>query len=91
MDRFRVRTAAAIVAGLSLAPAGFAFADQPVVPNCIGTTTSTNARALPPGGLGERRSGFAQADDGSPGFGDSIHFLAAGVVPDFIANNTCND
>ena len=89
MRKFIVATACAgVLAGIG---AGTASADQPVVPNCVGTTTSSNARALPPGGLGERRSGFAQADDGSPGFGDSIHFLAAGVVPDEIANNTCND
>jgi hypothetical protein len=81
----------AIAAGVSLAPAGWAVAAQPVVPNCVGTTSSGNAQALPPGGLGERRSYYAQLDIGEPGFGDSIHYLAAGVVPDEIANNTCND
>jgi hypothetical protein len=85
--------ALAIVVGGSLGPAGFAVADQPVVPNCVGTTSSGNAQALPPGGLGERRAYYARLDvEGTaPGFGDSIHLLQAGVVPDEIANNTCND
>ncbi len=83
--------AAAIAAGVIMAPTGWAIAGQPTVPNCVGTTTSTNARALPPGGLGERRSGFAQGDDGQPGLGDNIHILRAGDVPDEFANNTCND
>ena len=85
-----VGAAIVAVAGI-LAPAGLAHAEQPAIPNCVGTTTSTNARLLPPGGLGARRSGFAQVDDGQPGFGDNIHILKAGGVPDSFAPNTCND
>jgi len=86
--------AAAIAAGVIVAPTGWAVASQPIVSNCVGTTSSGNARDLPPGGLGERRSYYARLDVGgasAPGFGDSIHYLQAGLVPDEIANNTCND
>jgi hypothetical protein len=45
------------------------------------------------GGLGEVRSGFATDQDGfgGPGFGAEMQVLQAGLVPDPIANNTCND
>jgi len=85
-----VRAAVMLATGLLVAP-GPAVAEQPAIPNCVGTTTSTNARALPPGALGERRSGFAQGQDGHPGLGDNIHILQAGDVPDEFAANTCND
>jgi len=87
----RVRATVVIVAGVSLAPTGAAFASQPVVPNCVGTTFSGAAHALEPGALGAVVTGFAQAPDGQPGLGDGILALQAGGVPDEIANNTCND
>jgi len=93
INRFAAGCAATIVAGAIVAPTGSIIADQPIVANCIGTTSSGNAQALPPGGLGERRSYYARLDvEGTePGIGDSIHLLQDGLVPDELANNTCND
>ena len=91
----RATTAAAIVtAGMLAASAGVASANHgaPVVQACVGTTFSTAAANLPPGDLGAVVAGFAQAPDTFlPGLGDGIQEIQAGVVPDEVAPNTCND
>jgi hypothetical protein len=74
-----------------------AGASEPVVQGCVGSTFSDAAHVLhdselaPPGFLGQIVSGFAQQPDGQPGQGDGIQLLQAGVVPDSIAVNTCDD
>jgi hypothetical protein len=67
-----------------------AGAAQPVVHACVGTTFATAAHA--PGPLGVVIKEFAQAPDTAhPGLGDGIQMLQAGLVPDDVAVNTCND
>ena len=84
----------AIVAAIvcCTAPAATAMAGQPVTPNCVGTTFSGAAHALPPGGVAQVVVGFAQGGPGGgPGLGGGIQALQAGHVPDTDAPNTCND
>jgi hypothetical protein len=83
--------AGALAAAVTSVTVGSASAAQPRVQACIGTTSSANAQFL--GGVGEVRSGFATDQDGfgGPGFGAEMQVLQAGLVPDFIAPNTCND
>ena len=85
-----------VAAGAVIGVAGQAGASQPVVEGCVGATFSEAAQALheagaPPGSLGDIVSGFAQQDDGHPGLGDGIQAIQAGVVPDSVAVNACND
>jgi ABC-type phosphate transport system permease subunit len=88
----RTTAAAAIVTGAILASAGVAGASRPVLQACVGTTFSTAAANLPPGDVGALISDFAQAPDTAhPGLGDGIQELQAGLVPDEVAVNTCND
>jgi hypothetical protein len=73
-----------------------ASASEPVVQACVGTSLSGAAETLrdlgaPPGSLGDIVSGFAQQPDGNPGLGDGIQQLQAGLTPDSVAVNTCND
>ena len=86
----RLLTSLAATAGLGLLAPGVAGAAQPVVQACVGTTFSDAAHSLPPSGVGTTVSGFAQAPDGTPGLGDGIHLLQAGLVPDSTVPNTCN-
>jgi hypothetical protein len=88
----RTTAAAAIVTGAMLASAGVASASQPVLQACVGTTFSAAAANLPPGDVGALIAAFAQAPDTAhPGLGDGIQELQAGLVPDDVAVNTCND
>jgi hypothetical protein len=90
----RTTAAAAIVTGAMLASAGVASASHPgpVLQACVGTTFSTAAANLPPGDVGALIAAFAQAPDTAhPGLGDGIQELQAGLVPDDVAVNTCND
>ena len=88
----RGAVATGLLAGVVLGSASVAGAGEPVVEACVGTTFSGAAAALPPSGVGELISGFAQAPDTAhPGLGDGIQNLQAGLVPDEVAVNTCND
>jgi hypothetical protein len=72
--------------------AAVAGAQQPVVQACIGSTFSQGAHNLHAEGLPFGRTiivPFAQAEEGNLGGG--IQNLQAGLVPDEVALNTCND
>jgi Tol biopolymer transport system component len=78
-----VRQATIVAAIVGAAPAAPATAGEPVIPNCVGTTFSGAADALPPGGVGQVVVGFAQdGRDRGPGLGGGIQALQAGLVPD---------
>jgi hypothetical protein len=88
----RAAVAAGVLAGVVLGSASVADASEPVVKACVGTTFSDAADALPPGDVGQLIVGFAQAPGTAhPGLGDGIQELQAGLVPDEVAVNTCND
>ena len=92
----KLMVACLIAAGAVTGVAGEAGASEPVVQRCVGATFSEAAQALhdagaPPGSLGDIVSGFAQQDDGHPGIGDGIQAIQAGLVPDEVAVNACND
>ena len=87
-----VRRAAIVAAIVCAVPPATATAGKPVIPNCVGTTFSGAAHALPPGGVGQVVVGFAQdGPGGGPGLGGGIQDLQAGDVDDTVAPNTCND
>jgi hypothetical protein len=87
----RSAAAAAFVLSAGLLGEASAHAATPVEHACVGTSFSTAAHNLPPGGLGAVVKGFAQAPDFRPGIGDGIQALQAGDVSDDMAANTCND
>jgi hypothetical protein len=72
--------------GLNAAVAG---ASQPANQACVGESLSSLASTQPfPGAFGDATRFFAQL----PGpHGDNIQALQAGVVPDEVVPNTCND
>jgi hypothetical protein len=88
----RAAVATGVLAGVILGSASVAGAGEPVVQACVGTTFSGAAHAVPPQDLGQIVVGFAQAPGTAhPGLGDGIQEVQAGLVPDEIAVNTCND
>jgi hypothetical protein len=75
---------------------GVAGAGQPANHACYGESISALASDQPfPGAFGQGVVGFAQAPPDEflplPGLGDGVQALQAGVVPDEIVPNTCND
>jgi hypothetical protein len=68
---------------------GVAGASEPANQACVGESLSALASTQPfPGAFGEATTFFAQL----PGpHGDNIQALQAGVVPDQVVPNTCND
>ena len=79
------------IAGIGLMPSA-ASAGKPANQACLGQTDSALASDQPfPGAFGHGVVGFAQAPDGSPGLGNGIQAVQAGVVPDAVVPNTCND
>ena len=79
----------AIVSGLFALPA---HAAEPANQACLGASLSTLATQSPvPGGFGHGVVEFAQAPDGQPGLGNGIQALQAGLVPDHVVPNTCNN
>jgi hypothetical protein len=76
--------------GVGVAGAGVAGAAEPNNQACVGESLSGLATTVPPPGFGQGVVGFAQ-DPSGQGLGDAIQLLQAGVVPDFIVPNTCND
>jgi hypothetical protein len=80
-----------VVGGIGLMAPG-ASAGEPVVQACHGESISALASTQPaPGVFGAGVVGFAQAPDGQPGLGDGIAALHAGLVPDEVVPNSCND
>jgi hypothetical protein len=91
----RIKTGAAFVCAgaftlvLLSAPAGAA---TPAVQGCVGSTVSPLAQNQPaPGAFGRGVEFFARDPFSRPGLGDAIQALQAGVVPDLLVPNTCND
>ena len=72
----------AIVSGLFASPAGAA---EPANQACLGESLS----ALAGPGFGRGVVSFVPV--GRPGLGDGIQLLQAGVVPDELLPNTCNN
>jgi hypothetical protein len=65
---------------------------EPAVQACVGDSLSGLASSQPvPGDFGAGVVAFAQQPDGSPGVGDGIQLLQAGLVPDEAVPNSCND
>jgi hypothetical protein len=78
-----------LTAGITLGAAGAA---EPANQACIGESLSALATTQPaPGAFGQGVRGFAQDPMTPPGLGDGIQALQAGVVPDAVVPNTCND
>lgn len=88
MKRLLLVVSMSLLAALGL-NAGGAGASQPANPACVGESLSALASNQPfPGAFGEGTRFFAQL----PGpHGDNIQALQAGVVPDQVVPNTCND
>ncbi len=91
MKRLLVVTSATALAVLALAT-GVAEAGPPTNQGCHGESISALARNQPfPGAFGAGVVGFAQDPNNRPGLGDGIQALHAGLVPDDVVPNTCND
>ena len=87
----KVAVAAAIATTTVVRLAGTASAGTPATQGCVGSTLSVlavNQSFSGQFGAGVRT---IAKEPGKPGLGDSIQFLEAGVVPDGILPNTCND
>jgi hypothetical protein len=91
----RMRIAAAVVmvtGGVVLGSGGVAGAAKPANQACVGESLSALATNQPfPGAFGGAVVSFAQAPDGRPGLGDLVQAGQAGLVPDAVLPNTCND
>lgn len=89
----RVAVAAGLAAGITLASGSAVGAAEPANPACVGDSFSALATTQPfPGAFGAGVSGFAQDPNlPPPGLGEGIQALQAGVVPDDVVPNTCND
>ena len=92
----KIRIAAAsmvVAAGLIAAVAAPASAAKPANQACVGESLS--ALAMPPapspGSFGAAVVSFAQNPSGRPGLGDTAQAGAAGLIPDAVLPNTCND
>ena len=91
MKRFIVFGSVVFAFGVLGGGVGVAGAAEPSNQACVGESLSVLASNQPaPGAFGGAVSGFAQAPDGF-GLGNALQALQAGVVPDEIVPNTCND
>jgi hypothetical protein len=88
MKRLLLVVSMSLLATLGL-NTGVAGASQPANRACVGESLSALASTQPfPGAFGEGTRFFAQL----PGpHSDNIQALQAGVVPDEVVPNTCND
>jgi hypothetical protein len=91
-----VRRAVAVsglVVGVVLGTGGVADAGKPRNQACVGESFSALATTQPsPGAFGAGVSGFAQDPNlPPPGLGDGLQAVQAGLVPDEVVPNTCND
>jgi hypothetical protein len=90
MKRLFVATSAAVA--VVVTAAGVADAGPPANQGCYGESISALASDQPaPGAFGAAVVGFAQAPDDRPGLGDGVQLVQAGLVPDEVVPNTCND
>ena len=80
-------TALALSVSTIAAPAS-AWADQPAVRGCVGSSIS--AAAQQPGPFGQFIAGLARDPESAPGIADDEHTLAAGGYSDDQFVNTCN-
>jgi len=89
----RAAVAAGLAAGVTLASGSGAGAGEPANQACVGESLSALATTQPfPGAFGAAVVGFAQDPNlPPPGLGDGIQALQAGLVPDDVVPNTCND
>ena len=84
--------AAALAAGLTLGAGNPAGAGEPRNQACLGESLSALASNQPaPGAFGQGVRSFAQDPAPPPGLGAGIQALQAGMVPDAVVPNTCND
>jgi hypothetical protein len=95
MKRLFIVFSISVLAALGL-NTGVAGASEPVTPACYGESISALATEQPfPGAFGGAVVGFAQAPPDEflplPGLGDGVQAVQAGLVPDEVVPNTCND
>ena len=95
MKRLFVVFSTSVLAALGL-NTGVVGASEPVNPACYGESISALATEQPfPGAFGGAVVGFAQAPPDEflplPGLGDGVQAVQAGLVPDEVVPNTCND
>jgi hypothetical protein len=95
MKRLFIVLSISLLATLGL-NTGVAGASQPANQACYGESISVLAADQPfPGAFGGAVVGFAQAPPDEflplPGLGDGVQALQAGLVPDEVVPNTCND
>ena len=81
----------AVMVGLVGGSASGAQAAEPANRACIGTSFSGLATGQDPGVFGAKAVEFAQDPGSRPGLGDGIQLVQAGIVPDGVVPNTCND
>ena len=90
MKRLFIVFSISLLAALGL-NTGVAGASKPADQACVGESLSALAIGSQ-GGFGAGVVGFAQNPNlPPPGLGDAIQALQAGVVPDEVVPNTCND
>lgn len=87
MKRLLVLTSASVIAVLGLS-IGVAGAARPAHQACVGSSFSALASSGP--GFGQGVRSFAR-DPNLPPLGADIQALQAGLVPDAVVPNTCND
>jgi hypothetical protein len=89
----RAAAAVGLAAGLIVSSGSIAGAGEPRNQACVGQSLSALATTQPfPGAFGAGVRGFAQDPNlPPPGLGDGLQALQAGLVPDDIVPNTCND
>jgi hypothetical protein len=84
--------AAALAAGITIGAGNPAGAGEPRTQACVGESFSALASNQPaPGAFGQGVRSFAQDPAPPPGLGAGIQALQAGMVPDALVLNTCND
>ena len=87
----RCAGAVALVAAATLIAATPASAATPRNQACVGQTFSSSAHAAT-GAVGSAVRDFARDKVASPpGLGDGIQLVQAGLLPDSVADNACND
>ena len=93
MRRIRIAAASmAVAAGLIAAVAAPASAAKPANHACVGESLSALATNQPSNGsFGAAAAGLAQDPTTAPGLGDLVQAGQAGLIPDDVLPNTCND
>ena len=93
MRRIRIAAASMVVAaGLIAAVAAPVSAATPANQACVGESLSALATNQPSNGsFGAAASGLAQDPTTAPGLGDFVQAGQAGLIPDDVLPNTCND